>query len=292
MVANALFADGAARRGRRAGAAAPADAWRLAAIGLVPAARLGRRDDLDDRRPRLRDDAVEAGAGADRRAPAAVAGRAGWRTRAGARRRRQSWAIHPGGPQILTRSRRRWRCRPADTAASREVFARVRQHVVADGAVHPRPAATARRAAAVRRARLRAGSGGRGGAVRVICEQPEVRSRSCRSNLPATSFRSGAERAVLVSVALPSRPWVGSDPLDELRGLATTAGATSSAALIQKRQQIHPATYIGKGKVEELDELVEADRRRRRHLRQRPVARPRSATWRRRPTSRCSTAAS
>ena len=33
------------------------------------------------------------------------------------------------------------------------------------------------------------------------------------------------ERAVLVSVALPKRPWVGTDPLDELTGLATTAGA-------------------------------------------------------------------
>ena len=28
------------------------------------------------------------------------------------------------------------------------------------------------------------------------------------------------ERAVLVSVALPQRPWIGADPLDELRGLA------------------------------------------------------------------------
>ena len=33
------------------------------------------------------------------------------------------------------------------------------------------------------------------------------------------------ERAVLVSVALPKRPWQGDDPFDELRGLVTTAGA-------------------------------------------------------------------
>ena len=38
------------------------------------------------------------------------------------------------------------------------------------------------------------------------------------------------ERAILVSVALPHRPFLGDDPLDELRGLATTAGARSSAA--------------------------------------------------------------
>ena len=32
------------------------------------------------------------------------------------------------------------------------------------------------------------------------------------------------ERAVLVSVALPNRPWVGTDPLDELSGLADDGG--------------------------------------------------------------------
>jgi GTPase len=67
-----------------------------------------------------------------------------------------------------------------------------------------------------------------------------------------------AERAVLVSVALPDRPWVGTDPLDELQGLAATAGATIVGGLLQKRQQIHHASYIGKGKLQELGELVKA----------------------------------
>ncbi len=66
------------------------------------------------------------------------------------------------------------------------------------------------------------------------------------------------ERAVLVSVALPSRPWAGDDPLDELRGLAETAGARIVGELTQKRQDIVPGTYIGKGKLGELNELVEA----------------------------------
>ena len=44
------------------------------------------------------------------------------------------------------------------------------------------------------------------------------------------------ERAVLVSVNLPSRPWFGDDPLDELRGLATTAGARVVGELTQKRE--------------------------------------------------------
>ena len=66
------------------------------------------------------------------------------------------------------------------------------------------------------------------------------------------------EQAVLVGVILPERTWLGEDPLDELRGLATTAGATIAGELTQKRQDIIPATYIGKGKLEELTELVQA----------------------------------
>lgn len=66
------------------------------------------------------------------------------------------------------------------------------------------------------------------------------------------------ERAVLVSVALPQRPWLGDDPLDELRGLAETAGAVVVGELMQRRDAVVPGTYIGKGKLEELQALVEA----------------------------------
>ncbi len=66
------------------------------------------------------------------------------------------------------------------------------------------------------------------------------------------------ERAVLVSVALPSRPWNDDDPLEELRGLAETARARVVGELTQKRHQIIPATYIGKGKLTELTELCAA----------------------------------
>ncbi len=66
------------------------------------------------------------------------------------------------------------------------------------------------------------------------------------------------ERAFLVSVALPDRPWISSDPLEELRGLATTAGAVVVGGLVQRRHDITPATYIGKGKLAELQEQVQA----------------------------------
>src|SRR4051812_25048270 len=65
------------------------------------------------------------------------------------------------------------------------------------------------------------------------------------------------EKAVLVSVSLPTRPWLGDDPLDELRGLAETAGAKIVGELTQKRQDIVPGTYIGQGKLEELKTLAE-----------------------------------
>jgi GTP-binding protein HflX len=66
------------------------------------------------------------------------------------------------------------------------------------------------------------------------------------------------ERAFLVGVALPDRPAVGSDPLEELRGLATTAGAVVVGSFVQRRHTIIPATYIGKGKLADLQNQVQA----------------------------------
>lgn len=44
--------------------------------------------------------------------------------------------------------------------------------------------------------------------------------------------------------------------LDELEELARTAGAVTVGRVIQNREQIHPATYVGKGKIEEIKELL------------------------------------
>jgi GTP-binding protein HflX len=77
-------------------------------------------------------------------------------------------------------------------------------------------------------------------------------------DIPRDELTVRLERAFLVSVALPQRPWVSSDPLEELRGLATTAGALVVGGLTQRRQRIHPGTYIGKGKLEELKQQSEA----------------------------------
>ena len=80
-------------------------------------------------------------------------------------------------------------------------------------------------------------------------------------DIPRDELTVHLERAFLVSVALPERPWlgdVGDDPLEELRGLATTAGAVVVGGLVQKRLKINPATYIGRGKLIELQQQAEA----------------------------------
>src|SRR5215510_7277588 len=49
---------------------------------------------------------------------------------------------------------------------------------------------------------------------------------------------------------------VGTHSLEELRELATSAGARIIDEVVQRRERPDPATYIGKGKVEELREQV------------------------------------
>ena len=44
--------------------------------------------------------------------------------------------------------------------------------------------------------------------------------------------------------------------LDELSELVSTAGAVTIGRVIQNREAIHPGTYLGKGKLSELSELV------------------------------------
>jgi GTP-binding protein HflX len=64
------------------------------------------------------------------------------------------------------------------------------------------------------------------------------------------------EVAVLVRVILPEDK-LETDPLDELEGLATTAGSIVAGGLTQRREKPDIATYLGKGKVSELERLVE-----------------------------------
>lgn len=66
-----------------------------------------------------------------------------------------------------------------------------------------------------------------------------------------------SESAVLVGVELPDRQ-AGRDNLDELAGLVETAGAEVVGRLTQKRVAPDQTTYLGKGKVEQLELMVRA----------------------------------
>ena len=63
------------------------------------------------------------------------------------------------------------------------------------------------------------------------------------------------EAAILVGVVL-AKQRVQGDPLEELAGLAETAGAHVVGQLVQRRISPDRKTYLGKGKLEELQSLI------------------------------------
>ncbi len=63
------------------------------------------------------------------------------------------------------------------------------------------------------------------------------------------------ERVILVGVATEETARV-EESLDELEELAGTAGAVTVGRLIQNREMVHPGTYLGRGKLEELAALI------------------------------------
>lgn len=63
------------------------------------------------------------------------------------------------------------------------------------------------------------------------------------------------ERLILVAVATTDGDDTA-ESLDELEELAKTAGAVTVAKVIQNRDSVHPGTYIGKGKIEEIKEML------------------------------------
>lgn len=65
------------------------------------------------------------------------------------------------------------------------------------------------------------------------------------------------ETAILVGCQLDSNDHHFQYSMDELASLTTTAKAKVLATMEQKRERLHPSTYLGKGKLEELQSLVE-----------------------------------
>lgn len=67
------------------------------------------------------------------------------------------------------------------------------------------------------------------------------------------------ERAILVGVERPGQKGLVDSSLDELERLANTAGADVVGRTTQKLEAPNPRTFIGSGKVEEIDELCRAN---------------------------------
>lgn len=68
-------------------------------------------------------------------------------------------------------------------------------------------------------------------------------------------LKKETERVILVGVSLMDTEQTDRS-LDELSELVKTAGADTVGKVIQSREQIHPGTYVGKGKLEEIKDLV------------------------------------
>lgn len=76
-------------------------------------------------------------------------------------------------------------------------------------------------------------------------------------SIPDRNHSVDSESAVLVGVKLSGQDNFDEE-LDELTGLAETAGAVVVGKATQRRQAPDPATYVGHGKVDELKLLVDA----------------------------------
>ncbi|GKX30929.1 hypothetical protein SH1V18_34090 [Vallitalea longa] len=64
------------------------------------------------------------------------------------------------------------------------------------------------------------------------------------------------DRVILVGVATRENESYIIESLDELQELATTAGAITLEKVIQNRESVHPGTYLGKGKIDEIKSLI------------------------------------
>ena len=65
------------------------------------------------------------------------------------------------------------------------------------------------------------------------------------------------ERVILVAVNDCDDEAAVNESLDELAELVATAGAETAGRMVQNRDKIHPGTYVGTGKIEELKNAIE-----------------------------------
>lgn len=64
------------------------------------------------------------------------------------------------------------------------------------------------------------------------------------------------ERAILAGIEWEGPSGASFPDLDELEALAETAGAVTVARIVQRRSRPDPATFLGRGKVQEIAALL------------------------------------
>lgn len=72
------------------------------------------------------------------------------------------------------------------------------------------------------------------------------------------TLKVGSQKAILVGVFHPDSGFGRYDALDELKGLVKTAGVEVVGEIVQFRETPHPSVCIGRGKLEELKQLVQS----------------------------------
>lgn len=97
----------------------------------------------------------------------------------------------------------------------------------------------------------RKGVGGTG--RRIMIE--EKRTEQITEQAIEQSTEQTVEKVLLVAVALGDEEETR-ESLEELAELVETAGAVAVGKVIQNREQFHPGTYVGKGKIDEIKELL------------------------------------
>ena len=68
-------------------------------------------------------------------------------------------------------------------------------------------------------------------------------------------IKEEGERLILVGISTGEQEDTEAS-LKELGALAKTAGAQVAGTVIQRREAVHPGTYVGKGKLEEIRDLL------------------------------------
>ncbi|HEV2065245.1 MAG TPA: GTPase HflX, partial [Thermomicrobiales bacterium] len=80
---------------------------------------------------------------------------------------------------------------------------------------------------------------------------------STHSTPQSVATNAGPEQALLISVEQPGQTWEAADSLDELARLAESVDVEVVGSVTQRLAHPHPATYVGKGKLEEIKSLRE-----------------------------------